>query len=160
MKQSKFKFCHSLAAWYQQLLPKFRSLHLWKENDISSVDNWETWNGCTVSDRNRWPIGHYHVVMEATCLLMLLTVHLKISLTILILDASKLEFDLHLYSNLWNLEPGEGNGDPLHILAWKVLWIEKPGGLQSMGSQSQTQPRDWAWAGYTEVYGHSIVDHV
>ena len=113
MKQSKFKFCHSLAAWYQQLLPKFRSLHLWKENDISSVDNCETWNGCTVSDRNRWPIGHYHVVMEATCLLMLLTVHLKISLTILILDASKLEFDLHLYSNVWNLEPGEGNGNTL-----------------------------------------------
>ena len=28
--------------------------------------------------------------------------------------------------------PGEGNGS---ILTWKILWTEKPGGLQSMGSQ-------------------------
>ena len=27
--------------------------------------------------------------------------------------------------------PEEGNG----ILAWKIPWTEKPGGLQSMGSQ-------------------------
>ena len=25
------------------------------------------------------------------------------------------------------------------ILAWKIPWTEEPGGLQSMGSQSQTQ---------------------
>ena len=25
------------------------------------------------------------------------------------------------------------------ILAWKIPWMEKPGGLQSMGSQSQTR---------------------
>ena len=127
MKRSKFKFCHSLAAWYQQLLSKFRSLHLWKENGISSMDNWETWNGCTVSDRNRWPIGHYRVVIEATCLLMLLTVHLKMALTILILDASKLEFDLHSYPNLKNLDPGERYdntlqysclGNPMDRRAW------------------------------------------
>ena len=29
--------------------------------------------------------------------------------------------------------PGEGNGNPL--LAWKIPWTEKPGRLQSMGSQ-------------------------
>ena len=28
------------------------------------------------------------------------------------------------------------------ILAWKILWTEKPGGLQSMGSQRVG--RDWA----------------
>ena len=28
---------------------------------------------------------------------------------------------------------GEGNGNPL--LAWRIPWTEKPGGLQSMGSQ-------------------------
>ena len=36
-----------------------------------------------------------------------------------------------------------GRGDPLEkgmaphfsILAWRILWTEKPGGLQSMGSQ-------------------------
>ena len=26
------------------------------------------------------------------------------------------------------------------ILAWKIPWTEKPGGLQSMGQQSQIQP--------------------
>ena len=41
-----------------------------------------------------------------------------------------------------------GRKDPLEkematyssILAWKIPWTEKPGGLPSMGSQSQTQP--------------------
>ena len=35
--------------------------------------------------------------------------------------------------------PGGGNGSPLHILAWRIPWTEDPGGLQSMGSQSQTR---------------------
>ena len=30
---------------------------------------------------------------------------------------------------------GEGNGNPLSILAWIIPWIEEPGRLQSMGSQ-------------------------
>ena len=44
-----------------------------------------------------------------------------------------------------------GQGDPLDeemaiqessILAWRIPWTEEPGGLQSMGSQSQTQLSD------------------
>ena len=31
--------------------------------------------------------------------------------------------------------PGEGNGNPLSILAWRIPWTEEPGGLQFMGSQ-------------------------
>ena len=31
--------------------------------------------------------------------------------------------------------PGEGNGNPLQCLAWKIPWAEEPGGLPSMGSQ-------------------------
>ena len=31
--------------------------------------------------------------------------------------------------------PGEGNGNPLQYLAWKIPWMEESGGLQSMGSQ-------------------------
>ena len=34
------------------------------------------------------------------------------------------------------------------VLAWKILWTEEPGGLQSMGSQSQTQLSD-----FTFMYG-------
>ena len=30
---------------------------------------------------------------------------------------------------------GEGNGAHSSTLAWKIPWTEKPGGLQSMGSQ-------------------------
>ena len=32
----------------------------------------------------------------------------------------------------------EGNGDPFSILAWEISWTEKPGGLQSMGSQKES----------------------
>ena len=35
--------------------------------------------------------------------------------------------------------PGEENGNPLSVLAWRFPWTEEPHGLQSMGSQSQTQ---------------------
>ena len=34
---------------------------------------------------------------------------------------------------------GEGNGNPLHILAWRIPWTEEPGGLQSMGWQRAGQ---------------------
>ena len=42
--------------------------------------------------------------------------------------------------------PSLGQEDPLEkgmetrssILTWEIPWTEKPGGLQSMGSQSQT----------------------
>ena len=30
---------------------------------------------------------------------------------------------------------GEGNGNHSSTLAWRILWTEEPGGLQSMGSQ-------------------------
>ena len=32
--------------------------------------------------------------------------------------------------------PGEGNGNPLSILASKIPWTEEPGRLQSMGSHT------------------------
>ena len=31
--------------------------------------------------------------------------------------------------------PGEGNANQSNILAWKIPWMEEPGGLQSMGLQ-------------------------
>ena len=39
--------------------------------------------------------------------------------------------------------PGEGNGYLLSTLAWRILWTEEPGGLQSVGlTKSQTQLND------------------
>ena len=29
--------------------------------------------------------------------------------------------------------PGGGNGNSLHLLAWRITWTEEPGGLQPMG---------------------------
>ena len=48
------------------------------------------------------------------------------------------------------------------ILAWKILWTEKPGGLQSMGSQRVAQ--DWAtntltltwWLIYVDIWQKPI----
>ena len=31
--------------------------------------------------------------------------------------------------------PGEGNGNPSSILAWKIPWTEEPGGLYSTGQE-------------------------
>ena len=41
---------------------------------------------------------------------------------------------LPLYFNTVLDIPGEGNGNPLGTLAWKIPWTEEPGRLQSMGS--------------------------
>ena len=39
--------------------------------------------------------------------------------------------------------PREGNGNPLHNLAWKTPWTEEPGGLYIMRlHKSQTRPSD------------------
>ena len=35
--------------------------------------------------------------------------------------------------------PGGGHGTYSSILPWRIPWTEEPGGLQSMGSQSQTR---------------------
>ena len=33
--------------------------------------------------------------------------------------------------------PGEGNGNPFSILAWKIPWTEEPGGLWVWSMRSQ-----------------------
>ena len=39
----------------------------------------------------------------------------------------------------WEDPPEKGVTTSSSILAWKILWTEKPGGLQSMGSQRVAQ---------------------
>ena len=57
------------------------------------------------------------------------------------------------YKHAWNAgypasipgsgrSPGEGNGNPLHTLAWRIPWREEPGRLQSMALQRVRH--DWA----------------
>ena len=38
--------------------------------------------------------------------------------------------------------PGEGNGHPLHFLAWKIPWKEEPDRLQAMSCKESKQQRD------------------
>ena len=45
--------------------------------------------------------------------------------------------------------PGEGNGYS-SILAWRIPWIEEPGGLLSMGSQEVTH--DWVTIVHTHCH--------
>ena len=40
--------------------------------------------------------------------------------------------DVHLIFGLGR-SPGEGNGNPLHILAWEIPWTEEPGTLHPWG---------------------------
>ena len=39
----------------------------------------------------------------------------------------------HCHTFSQSVYVGEGNGTPLQYLAWKIPWMEEPGGLQSMG---------------------------
>ena len=39
--------------------------------------------------------------------------------------------------------PGEGMATHSSILTWRIPWTEEPGGIQSMGSQSQTRLSDY-----------------
>ena len=39
----------------------------------------------------------------------------------------------------WGRSPGEGNSNHSSILAWETSWTEKPGRLQTMGSQRVRQ---------------------
>ena len=39
--------------------------------------------------------------------------------------------------------PGEGNGNTLQYSCLKIPWMEEPGGLQPMESQSRTQPSNF-----------------
>ena len=42
----------------------------------------------------------------------------------------------------WEDPPEKGMATPSSILAWRILWTEEPGGLQTMGLQSWTQMID------------------
>ena len=37
--------------------------------------------------------------------------------------------------SILKFSPGGRNGNPIQYSCWRIPWTEKPGGLQSMGSQ-------------------------
>ena len=49
----------------------------------------------------------------------------------------------------WEDPLEKGMATHSNILAWRILWTEEPGGLQSMGSQRVRQ--DWAADNFTSL---------
>ena len=47
-------------------------------------------------------------------------------------------------SQVWEDPLEEGMATYSSILDWRILWMEEPGGLQSIGSQSQTQVKQFS----------------
>ena len=54
---------------------------------------------------------------------------------------------------------GEGNGTPLQYFAWKIPWMEEPGGLQSMGSRSQTRLSDFPFTFHFHALEKEMATH-
>ena len=44
-------------------------------------------------------------------------------------------------------------------LAWKIPWMEEPGGLQSMGSQSQTRLSDFTFTFHFHALEKELATH-
>ena len=44
-------------------------------------------------------------------------------------------------------------------LAWKITWTEEPGGLQSVGSLSQTQLSDFTFTFHFHALGKEMATH-
>ena len=44
-------------------------------------------------------------------------------------------------------------------LAWKIPWTEEPGKLQSMGSQSQTQLKDFTFTSHFHALEKEMATH-
>ena len=55
----------------------------------------------------------------------------------------------------WEDPLEEGMATHSSILAWKTPWTEEPGGLQSMGSQSQTQLKRLSRHAHTHTHTHT-----
>ena len=53
---------------------------------------------------------------------------------------------------LSSVSHGEGNGNPLQCLAWRILWTEEPGGLLSIGSHRVGHD----WSDYAAAAGKSF----
>ena len=54
---------------------------------------------------------------------------------------------------------GEGNGTHSSALAWRIPWMEEPGGLPSMGSQSQTQWSDFTSTSHFHALEKELAAH-
>ena len=48
-------------------------------------------------------------------------------------------WETHVQSLGWEVSLEKGMATHSSILAWRIPWTEEAGGLQSMGSQSQTR---------------------
>ena len=88
--------------------------------------------------------------MHCTALGTIILFYLSISYSLILLDDGTLPCWLTMVRNppamqatcLGQEGPLEGMATHSSILGWRIPWTVKPGGLQSMGSQSQTRLSD------------------
>ena len=142
-----FRVC-SWEFWFSQhvihYLGYFQTLHRgWESFPMRR----ERWSGPTATPRTG-----AQPRLQMTLELPLYITDKKIHILLLLQDLSE---SLHRWQGgkecrrhkRCGFNPWARNGNPLSsILAWKILWTEKPDRLQSMGSQSQTRLSDWACA--------------
>ena len=52
----------------------------------------------------------------------------------------------------WGRSPGEGNGYPLHSLAWRIPWIEKP--VRGPWGHEESETSEWLALSLSTTLGH------
>ena len=62
----------------------------------------------------------------------------QVALVVKNMPANAGDMEMQVRSLRWKAPLEEGMATHSSILAWRIPWIEEPGGLQSVGSQSQT----------------------
>ena len=66
----------------------------------------------------------------------------QVALVVKHLPAMQETREMQFQSLSWEDPLEEGMATHSSILAWRISWTEEPGGLQSMGAQSQTRLSD------------------
>ena len=65
--------------------------------------------------------------------------------------------ELRVQSLGWEVPLEEGMATHSSILAWKILWTEEPGGIQSMGSKNRTGLSDFTFTFTTLKLGFPLM---
>ena len=76
---------------------------------------------------------------------------LCISLVAQIVKSLQAKQDSWIWSQVQEDPLEKGTATHPNVLAWRIPWMEEPGGLQSMGLQSRTRLSKWTELNWTEL---------
>ena len=140
---SQFCFCWlyraSLSLAAKNIINLILVLIIWwcpcVESSLVVLEEGICYDQCILSEKLLAFVPFYFVLQGQICLL------LQVSLDFLLLHSSPLWWKGHLFGVL-ALEAEEAVAPHSSTLAWKIPWMEEPGGLQFMGSRRVGH--DWA----------------